>query len=187
VRAFLRQDTDIILVGEIRDKETAHAAVAAALAGRLVFTTLPTCHAAGVFDRMGELGVEPFLMSTSTIGVIAQRLTRRLCPACKQSYTPDEISLKYLGLDPSQTFTFYRAQGCDQCSGTGYRGRVGVYEVLRMNADLRRLVAGGANSQAISELAILSGMRTLKHYAAWLLQNGWTSVNEALHAVSVEN
>ncbi|MGD1104083.1 MAG: ATPase, T2SS/T4P/T4SS family [Terriglobia bacterium] len=186
LRAFLRQDPDIILVGETRDKETAHIAVEAALTGHLVFTTLHTNDAAGAFTRLGEMGVEPFLMSSSTIGIIAQRLTRRLCQACKESYTPDDISLKYMGLDPSKPLTFYRNKGCDKCSGTGYRGRVGVYEVLRMNAGLRRLVASGGSSEAISELAIKNGMKTLKDYTVWLLQNGWTTMDEVLQVVSVQ-
>jgi type IV pilus assembly protein PilB len=186
LRAFLRQDPDIILVGETRDKETAHIAVEAALTGHLVFTTLRTNDAAGVFARLDEMGIEPFLMASSTIGVIAQRLTRRLCPDCKQSYTPDDIALNYLGLDPNKQLTFYRHRGCDKCSGTGYRGRVGVYEVLRMNAELRRLVAGGGTSEAISALAVKQGMKTLKDYSVWLLQNGWISMDEVLQAVSVQ-
>jgi type IV pilus assembly protein PilB len=186
LRAFLHQDPDVILVGETRDKETAQIAVEAALAGRLVLTTLHTHDAAGVFTRLREMGVEPFLASSSILGAIAQRLTRRLCQACKESYTPDEISLRYLGLDPSLQFTFYRHRGCDQCSGTGYRGRLGIYEVLRMTAELRRLVAGGGSSEAIADLAIKQGMRTLREYAAWLLQNGWTTLEEVLRAVSAQ-
>jgi type IV pilus assembly protein PilB len=186
LRAFLRQDPDIILVGEIRDKETTHLAVEAALTGRLVLTAFHANSAAGAFTRLGEIGVEPFLMSSSTIGIISQRLTRRLCQACKESYTPDEISLKYLGLDPGRQVTFYRHRGCEKCSGTGYRGRVGVYEVLRMNADLRRLVAGGGTSEAISALAIKNGMKTLNDYAVWLLESGWTSMDEVLHVISVQ-
>jgi len=186
LRAFLRQDPDIILVGEVRDKETAHLAVEAALTGHLVFTTLHTHSAAGAFTLLGEMGVEPFLTSSSTIGVISQCLTRRLCQACKESYTPDEILLKYLGLDPGKQFTFHRHRGCDKCSGTGYRGRVGVYEVLRMTPELRRLVASGARSEAISALAIKNGMKTLKDYAVWLLQEGLTTMDEVLHVVSVQ-
>jgi len=186
LRAFLRQDPDIILVGETRDKETAHIAVEAALTGHLVFTTLHTNDAAGAFTRLGEMGVEPFLMSSSTIGVIAQRLTRRLCQSCKEAYTPDDVALKYMGLDPCKPLTFYRHKGCENCSDTGYRGRVGVYEVLRMNGELRRLVAGGGSSEAISELAIKNGMKTLKDYTVWLLQNGWTTMEEVLQVVSVK-
>ena len=185
LRAFLRQDPDIILVGETRDKETAHIAVEAALTGHLVFTTLHTNDAAGAFTRLFEMGVEPFLISSSTIGIIAQRLTRRLCQVCKEKYTPDDVSLRYMGLDPGKPLTFYRNKGCVECSGTGYRGRVGVYEVLRMNAELRRLVAGSGSSEAISELAIKNGMKTLKDYTVWLLENGWTTMEEVLQVVSV--
>jgi type IV pilus assembly protein PilB len=186
LRAFLRQDPDIILVGETRDKETAYIAVEAALTGHLVFTTLHTNDAPGAFTRLGEMGVEPFLMSSSTIGVVAQRLTRRLCQECKESYTPDDIALKYMGLDPNKPLTFYRSKGCEKCSGTGYRGRVGVYEVLRMNAEMRRVVAGGGSAEAISDLAIKNGMKTLKDYSVWLLENGWTSMDEVLQVVAVQ-
>jgi len=185
LRAFLRQDPDIILVGETRDTETAKIAVEAALTGHLVFTTLHTNDAAGAFVRLGEMGIEPFLMSSSTIGVMAQRLTRRLCQSCKEAYTPDDLSLKYMGLEPRVAKTFYKNRGCDKCSGTGYKGRVGVYEVLRMNADLRRLVAQGATTEAITEAAIKNGMRTLKDYSVWLLDNGWTTMEEVLQVVSV--
>lgn len=185
LRSFLRQDPDIILVGETRDKETAHIAVEAALTGHLVFTTLHTNDAAGAFTRLSEMGIEAFLMSNSTIGVIAQRLTRRLCQDCKKSYTPDDVSLKYLGLDPSKRLTFYRHKGCENCSFTGYRGRVGVYEVLRMNAELRRLASGGASAETIADAAVKNGMKTLKDYSVWLLQNGWTTLDQVLQVVSV--
>jgi type IV pilus assembly protein PilB len=186
LRAFLRQDPDIILVGETRDKETAHIAVEAALTGHLVFTTLHTNDAASSFTRLAEMGVEPFLVSSSTIGIIAQRLTRRLCQACKVAYAPDDVSLNYMGLDPCKPLTFYRNRGCEKCSGTGYRGRVGVYEALRMSAELRRQVAAGGTSEAIAELAIKNGMKTLKDYTVWLLQNGWTTMDEVLQVVSMK-
>jgi type IV pilus assembly protein PilB len=187
LRAFLRQDPDIILVGETRDKETAHIAVEAALTGHLVFTTLHTNDAAGAFTRLGEMGVENFLMSSSTIGIIAQRLTRRLCQACKEAYQPDELSLKYMGLVPEPGLTFYKQKGCEKCSFTGYKGRVGVYEVLRMNSELRRLVAQGGKSEEIAEVAIRNGMKTLKDYSVWLLQNGWTTMDEVLQVVAVHD
>ena len=186
LRAFLRQDPDIILVGETRDKETAKIAVEAALTGHLVFTTLHTNDAAGAFVRLGEMGIEPFLMSSSTIGVIAQRLTRRLCQSCKESYQPDELSLKYMGIPADRQLTFYRQRGCDKCSFTGYKGRVGVYEVLRLNAELRRLVAQGGKSEEIAHLAVLNGMMTLKDYSVWLLENGWTTMDEVLQVVAVQ-
>ena len=186
LRAFLRQDPDIILVGETRDKETAKIAVEAALTGHLVFTTLHTNDAAGAFTRLGEMGIEPFLMSSSTIGVIAQRLTRRLCQSCKETYTPDELSLKYMGVPTDQQLTFYRQKGCDKCSFTGYKGRVGVYEVLRMNAQLRRLVVQGGKTEEITEMAGTHGMKTLKDYSVWLLENGWTTMDEILQVVAME-
>jgi type IV pilus assembly protein PilB len=186
LRAFLRQDPDIILVGETRDKETAKIAVEAALTGHLVFTTLHTNDAAGAFTRLGEMGIEPFLMSSSTIGVVAQRLTRRLCQSCKEAYTPDELSLKYMGVSTDKQRTFYRQKGCDKCSFTGYKSRVGVYEVLRLNALLRRLVAQGGKTEEITELAIQNGMKTLKDYAVWLLENGWTTMDEVLQVVAVQ-
>ncbi len=185
LRAFLRQDPDIILVGETRDTETAKTAVEAALTGHLVFTTLHTNDSAGAFTRLGELGVEPFLMSSSTIGVIAQRLTRRLCQNCKEAYASDDLALKYMGLPPDSTMTFYRNRGCEQCSYTGFRGRIGVYEALRMNSSLRRLVAQGASAESLSEEAVRQGMKTLKDYSLWLLQNGWTTLDEVLQVVSV--
>jgi len=185
LRAFLRQDPDIILVGETRDKETAHIAVEAALTGHLVFTTLHTNDAASSFTRLGEMGVEAFLMSSSTIGIIAQRLTRRLCQQCKEPYTPDDMALKYMGIEPDPTLTFFKNKGCDHCSFTGYKGRVGVYEVLRMNAQLRKLVASGASSEAIAEAALQNGMLTLKDYSIWLLKNGWTTMDEVLQVVAV--
>ncbi len=186
LRAFLRQDPDIILVGETRDKETAQIAVEAALTGHLVLTTLHTNDAAGAFTRLGEMGVEPFLMSSSTVGVMAQRLTRRLCPKCKEAYTPDEMALKYMGIAPDPSIQFYKNKGCEACSFSGYRGRVGVYEVLRMNAELRKLVAQGARAEEITEAAIRNGMRTLKDYSVWLLKNGWTTMDEVLQVVSVQ-
>jgi type IV pilus assembly protein PilB len=187
LRAFLRQDPDIILVGETRDKETAHIAVEAALTGHLVFTTLHTNDAAGAFTRLGEMGVESFLMSSSTIGIIAQRLTRRLCQSCKEAYTPDDLSLKYMGIVPEPGLTFYRQKGCEKCTFTGYKGRVGVYEVLRMNGELRRLVAQGGKSEDIADAAIRNGMKTLKDYSLWLLQNGWTTMDEVLQVVAVHD
>jgi type IV pilus assembly protein PilB len=186
LRAFLRQDPDIILVGETRDKETAHIAVEAALTGHLVFTTLHTNDAAGAFVRLNEMGVEQFLMSSSTVGVVAQRLTRRLCQKCKEPYTPDEISMKYMGLAYDHSAIFYKNKGCEKCSMTGFKGRVGVYEVLRMNSELRKLIAQGGKTEEITEVAVRHGMKTLKDYSVWLLNNGWTTMEEVLQVVAVQ-
>jgi type IV pilus assembly protein PilB len=185
LRAFLRQDPDIILVGETRDKETAGTAVEAALTGHLVFTTLHTNDAAGAFTRLGEMGIEPFLMSSSTIGVVAQRLTRRLCQNCKEPYIPDDTALKYMGISTNGGRTFYKQKGCDRCSFSGYKGRVGVYEVLRMNSQLRKMVAQGASAEAITDQAVKDGMTRLKDYSIWLLEQGLTTMDEVLQVVSV--
>ncbi|HWR17364.1 MAG TPA: ATPase, T2SS/T4P/T4SS family [Terriglobales bacterium] len=185
LRSFLRQDPDIILVGETRDKETAHIAVEAALTGHLVFTTLHTNNAAGSFTRLNEMGIEPFLVSSSTIGVMAQRLARRLCSKCKQAYVADDATCEFMGVPKGSTL--YKAVGCDQCSGKGLRGRVGIYEVMKMNPELRQMVAKGATADEIHAAALRYGMLDLKTYAGKLLLNGDTSVEEILQVVSVQN
>ncbi len=185
LRAFLRQDPDIILVGETRDTETAKIAVEAALTGHLVFTTLHANDAPSTFMRLTEMGIEPFLISTSVIGIVAQRLVRRICGKCKESYTPDPTILKYLGL--SEDTILHKGKGCDVCSGTGYKGRVGVYEVLMINEELRHLIAEGADTLAIRDAAVRSGMKALKEYCLILLTEGLTTVDEVLRTVAVQN
>ena len=184
LRAFLRQDPDVILVGETRDKETAHIAVEAALTGHLVFTTLHTNNAAGAFTRLTEMGIEPFLISSSTIGVMAQRLARRLCQTCKEPYPADDATCDFMGLPKGATI--YKGRGCGECNGKGLRGRVGIYEVMKMNARLRQMVAKGAITEDINAAALQEGMWDLKQYAAWLLTEGLTSVEEVLQVVSVQ-
>jgi type IV pilus assembly protein PilB len=185
LRAFLRQDPDIILVGETRDRETAGIAVEAALTGHLVFTTLHTNDAPGAFTRLEEMGVEPFLMSSSTIGILAQRLARRICTNCKEEVKPDEATAKYFGYDMNDLPDFYKGKGCDKCGGTGYKGRVGVYEVLIMNDELRRLVSSGAKSDEVRDCAVKSGMMTLQKYAEFLLKEGLTTVEAVLGVISI--
>jgi type IV pilus assembly protein PilB len=183
LRSFLRQDPDIMLVGETRDKETAHISVEAALTGHLVFTTLHTNNAAGAFTRLVDMGIEPFLVSSSTIGVMAQRLARRLC-SCKEAYTADDATCAYLGLPKSATL--YRARGCAECAGKGLKGRIGIYEVMKMNSELRNQVAHNSTADELQAAANKQGMLDLKQYAAWLLLNGDTSVEEVLQVVSVQ-
>jgi type IV pilus assembly protein PilB len=184
LRAFLRQDPDVILVGETRDKETAHIAVEAALTGHLVFTTLHTNSAAGSFTRLGEMGIEPFLVSSSTIGVMAQRLARRLCKHCKEQYEAEDATCEFMGLPPKSLL--WKGRGCDACNGKGVKGRIGIYEVMRMNAELRSMVAKSALTEDIHNAALRLGMLDLKKYAALLLLNGDTSVEEVLQVVSVQ-
>ena len=184
LRAFLRQDPDIILVGETRDKETAKIAVEAALTGHLVFTTLHANDAPGTFMRLTEMGIEPFLVSASIIGVVAQRLVRKICPNCKEAYQ-DAAACEYLGI-PGGT-TLYRGKGCDACRNSGSKGRVGVYEVLNVNEDIRHFIAEGASTLEIRDSALAAGMISLKDYCLILLKVGAISVDEVLRTVVVGN
>jgi len=184
LRAFLRQDPDIILVGETRDQETAKIAVEAALTGHLVFTTLHANDAPSTFMRLTEMGIEPFLISTSVIGVIAQRLVRRICENCKESYVAEKIVYEYLGLE--EGVRLFRGKGCESCGMSGYRGRVGVYEVLVVNDNLRRLIAEGAETSILRKAACESGMMTLKDYCLFLLREGLTTVDEVLRTVVIQ-
>jgi len=181
LRAFLRQDPDVLLVGETRDKETARTAVEAALTGHLVFTTLHTNSAAAAFVRLADMGIEPFLVSTSTLGVVAQRLARRLCDHCREPYEADEAACAFLGLDPG--VTLHRGKGCPACAGRGVRGRVGIYEVMKINAELRAMVAKQALTEEIHACAVRHGMVDLKAYATRLLLDGVTSLEEVMQVV----
>jgi type IV pilus assembly protein PilB len=187
LRAFLRQDPDVILVGETRDLETGKIAVEAALTGHMVFTTLHTNDCAGTFVRLDEMGIEPFLVASSTVGIVAQRLARRLCQQCKESYPVDAETLKYLDAPPTEEkLTFYKPKGCEYCGGSGYKGRVGIYEVLRMNQEIRAQVINKANTDEIRETARKTGMLTLKDYGLMLLREGLTSVDEVVQCVVVQ-
>ena len=187
LRAFLRQDPDVILVGETRDQETAKISVEAALTGHLVFTTLHTNDAPGSFTRLEEMGIEPFLMANSTIGILAQRLARRLCQNCKVPMEVDETTLGFFGYNKDNAPTFYKGEGCDKCNHTGKKGRVGIYELLTMNDDLKRAVARGAKTDEIRDVARTAGMKTLKEYAMFLMAEGLTSVDEVLTNLVVGN
>lgn len=185
LRAFLRQDPDIILVGETRDLETAKTSIEASLTGHLVFTTLHTNNAASAFTRLVEMGIEPFLIASATIGVIAQRLVRRLCLECREAYTPDAETLRYLGWPQDKPATFYRTNGCDRCHHTGYKGRAGIYEVLRLNNGLRKMVSQGAEAVDIALTARTEGMLDMRDYSLYLLEQGTTTVEEVLSVVMV--
>ena len=184
LRAFLRQDPDVLLVGETRDKDTAHTAVEAALTGHLVFTTLHTNSAAVAFTRLNEMGIEPFLVTSSTIGVIAQRLARRVCQSCREPYVAGPESCRFFGLPDGATL--YRGRGCNTCSGTGLKGRIGIYEVMRMTPALRAMVGRGARAEEIHAAALAEGMIDLKGYAALLLLEGQTTVEEVTSVVSID-
>ena len=161
LRTILRQDPDVVMIGEIRDLETAQIAVQASLTGHLVFATLHTNDAVSAVTRLVDMGVEPFLLASSLIGVVAQRLVRRLCLECRKPFAADAAQLRALGLAPTDG-TLYSAQGCAACNRTGYRGRTGIYELLTVDDDLRRLIHDRASEQALRTHVMSRGMRTLR-------------------------
>lgn len=180
LRAFLRQDPDIMLVGETRDKETAKIAVEAALTGHLVFTTLHTNDAPGAIMRLSEMEVEPFLIGSSTLAILAQRLLRRTCSNCKEEYEADDQVLKFLGIEQLGHKKFFRGKGCDICNDSGYKGRVGVYEFMRINDHLRDLISKGSNTAVVRHAAQESGMMTLLEYSLMLAREGLTTLDEVI-------
>lgn len=187
LRAFLRQDPDIIMVGEIRDDETAATAIQAALTGHLVLSTLHTNDTTGAVSRLASMGVEPFLMASSMVGLIAQRLVRVLCERCREPYEPSDEVLQRLGLTrPATPLTFYRPVGCAYCNHIGYKGRIGIFEILSVDADIKPLIAHNAPANEIRAAAIAAGMRTLQDDAVSKVMDGTTSLEEALRVVLVE-
>jgi type IV pilus assembly protein PilB len=161
--------------------------VEAALTGHLVFTTLHTNDAPSSFTRLEEMGIEPFLMANSTIGILAQRLARRICQTCKKEVEVEDTTLGYFGYTKENAPKFYKGEGCDKCSNSGYKGRVGIYELLLMGEDLKRAVANGAKTDVIRDLALQNGMIDLKKYAMILMEQGLTSVEEVLTNLVVSN
>ena len=153
LRAILRQDPDVVMVGEIRDLETAEIAVQASLTGHLVLSTLHTNTAIGAVTRLQDMGIEPFLLSSSLIGVMAQRLVRLLCQDCKQSYRATDAELQLLGLQPGTDSELYKSTGCAQCNHSGYRGRTGIYELIEIDDQLREAIHEGSSEQDMVRLA----------------------------------
>lgn len=184
LRSILRQDPDTIMVGEIRDSETASVAVQAALTGHMVLSTVHTNDAAGAITRFIDMGIEPFLVSSVMLVTIAQRLVRRVCPHCKEPYKPSEEVIKFWGLENAQGVDFVRAKGCFHCKDIGYKGRVGLYEVLQIDDHVREMILTGRSAQEITRTCALSGqLTTLKMDAAKKVANGITTVEEAASAV----
>ncbi len=188
LRAFLRQDPDIIMVGEIRDRETAEIAIQASLTGHLVLSTIHTNDAPSATTRLIDMGIEPFLVSSSLIGVLAQRLARTICSHCKEAYTPPVEALHRLGLRPEEgeEIVFYRGRGCDRCKGTGYKGRTGIFELMVMSEAIRELVLKGASAAQIRDQAVAEGMKTLAEDGILKVLEGVTTVDELLRVVFVE-
>ena len=182
LRAFLRQDPDRIMVGETRDVETAQIAIQASLTGHLVFTTLHTNDAAGAVTRLIDMGVEPFLISSTLEGVLGQRLLRSICPSCRTTYQPTQLFLDQLQLSRSDVGRkdFYFGKGCDACNKTGYKGRVGIYELLKMNDPIRELINERAPTVVLKQKAIEMGMVTLRQDGLRSIFDGDTTVEEVL-------
>ena len=184
LRSILRQDPDIIMVGEIRDKETAEISVQAALTGHLVFSTLHTNDAAGALSRLIDMEIEPFLISSSIIGILAQRLVRKICDKCREEYIPSEDILKGLGIN--QKKGLFKGKGCSACKNTGYRGRIGIFELLVINDRIRKLIADKASSNVIKKIAIEAGMKTLRDDGLDKVLKGITTPEEVIKATQEE-
>ncbi len=180
LRSILRQDPDIIMIGEIRDSETADIAVKAAITGHLVVSTLHTNGTASTVTRLIDMGIEDYLIGDSLVGVIAQRLVRRLCTECKKAKFAESEEKRLLGVDESEDCLIYEPCGCDACNGTGYLGRIGVYEIMPVSNTLRIKISSGANADEIKKQSMEEGMRTLKDGAIRLCIDGITSFKEAL-------
>ena len=180
LRSIVRQDPDVILVGEIRDTETAQIAIQSALTGHLVFSTLHTNDAASAITRLIDMDIEPFLVSSSINGILAQRLVRIICPNCKTAYTPDAEAIAKLGLDPKEMEgkQVFRGAGCSSCHHTGYKGRCGIFELLLMDESMKNLVSKTANANTIKEQAVKNGMITLRRDGADKVLAGITTIEE---------
>ena len=184
LRSILRQDPDVISVGEIRDGETASIAVRAAITGHLVISTLHTNDAVSTISRLVDIGVEPYMISSALRGVVSQRLVRKICPQCRKAYTPTEEEKRMVGIAENEDVTFYKGEGCQECGRTGYRGRRGVFEILTLDAALRREVANNASSEELTKTALENGFVTMKDNCRRLVLEGVTTVSEAAKAIN---
>jgi type IV pilus assembly protein PilB len=179
LRSILRQDPDIIMIGEIRDGETAQIAVQAAITGHLVVSTLHTNSAASTITRLEDMGIEPYVVGDAVVGVIAQRLVRRLCTTCKQPRLIEDEERVILGVSPDEEdVVIYEPNGCPLCNDTGYSGRIGVYEMMPVSKGLQAVISTGATADKIEKQALDEGMLTLKMGAAKHVLNGITSMSE---------
>ena len=188
LRSIVRQDPDVILIGEIRDAETAEIAIHSALTGHLVLSTLHTNDAPSAITRLVDMGMEDYLLSSTIIGILAQRLVRVACPSCQEPYSPAPAVLKEMKVDGIDTpdFKLTEGKGCDKCSQTGYWGRSGIYEFLRMTEDIQKLILGKSDSNAIKEAARKRGMRTLREDGWLKVKQGMTTVSEVLRVTQEE-
>jgi type IV pilus assembly protein PilB len=188
LRSFLRQDPDIILVGEIRDLETAQISVQASLTGHLVLSTLHTNDAPSSIARLLDLGLEPFLVTATLEAIVAQRLVRRICVHCKTEFQPSEQLLMELNLTPDDVAgkTLYYGKGCDYCNNTGYRGRIGIYETMTLDDDLREAIIQHASTGVLRDMSIKRGMRTLRESGLLAIYDGVTTIEEVVKETVIE-
>ncbi len=182
LRHFLRQDPDIVLVGEVRDLETAEIAVQASLTGHLVFSTVHTNDAPSTLARLLDLGLEPFKLTATLEGIVAERLVRRICPRCKEAYTPSDEALMELNLTPELVAgrTFFRGRKCDACRGTGYSGRIGIFEIMLLDDHIRELIMKRSSTSVLREAARKRGMRTLRDSGLLAIYDGLTTIEEVV-------
>lgn len=178
LRSILRQDPDIVMIGEIRDEETAQIAIKAAITGHLVLSTLHTNDAPSTITRLLDMGIEPYLVATSITGIIAQRLVRRICNNCKEEYIASEYEKSVFNMGNDKTLKLYRGKGCGHCNNTGYNGRVGIYEIMEITKDHRNAINETKNTNLLQEIAIKSGMKTLADECKDLVLNGVTTIEE---------
>jgi len=185
IRSIMRQDPDIILVGEIRDEDTATMAFRAAMTGHQVFSTLHTNSALGVFPRLSDIGILPDIMAGNIIGVVAQRLVRVLCPHCKEAYEPDEFERKVLRLKPNDKPQIYRAKGCQHCNVNGFRGRMAIIELLRIDSDMDALISRHAHLDELQKMALDKGFITLAEDGVRRVLEGYTSISEVMRVIDL--
>jgi type II secretory ATPase GspE/PulE/Tfp pilus assembly ATPase PilB-like protein len=185
IRAMMRQDPDAILVGEIRDRDTAEMAFRAAMTGHQVYSTLHTNSAVGAIPRLLDIGIVPDVMAGNIIGIVAQRLVRKLCRTCRQSYEPDERERRLLGMTTSEAGVLYRAVGCEQCDYQGYRGRSSIIELLKIDAGIDELVARRATAREVLTAARAKGFKTLADDGVRLARTGSTSLEEVMRVVDL--
>jgi type II secretory ATPase GspE/PulE/Tfp pilus assembly ATPase PilB-like protein len=184
LRSVLRQDPDVLLVGEIRDKETAEIACQAALTGHFVFSTLHANDTVATITRMLDLGLDPMLIQTAVTAVLGQRLARKLCEQCKEAYPPPQELLERLGVKPGVVKQIYREKGCDACGGSGYKGRLGLHELMVMNDDIRKLITAEPNINELKQATRRAGTRSLQTDGLMKVLKGLTSVNEIVRVTS---
>jgi type II secretory ATPase GspE/PulE/Tfp pilus assembly ATPase PilB-like protein len=185
IRALMRQDPDAILVGEIRDNDTAEMAFRAAMTGHQVYSTLHTNSAVGAFPRLLDIGIVPDILAGNIIGILGQRLVRRLCRTCRQSYDPDARERRLLGITPSEAAAVFRAVGCDQCDYQGFRGRQSIMELLKIDSGIDELVARRATARELLTAARGNGFRTLADDGVRLVRGGVTSLDEVMRVVDL--